>query len=50
MLDVVLVRGRNLDIMDSMSRSSDPYCVLKMDEQQFKSAVVKRSLSPEWNA
>ena len=41
--------GRNLAVRDTMAKSSDPYVVLKLYEQEVKSKVVKVTLNPVWN-
>jgi Ca2+-dependent lipid-binding protein len=28
---------------------SDPFCILKISEQKFKTKVKKRTLNPVWN-
>eukprot|EP00741_Cyanophora_paradoxa_P024084 tig00021726_g23259.t1 len=49
-LDVIVLKARNLAIKDTFSRSSDPYCVLKIEEQQSKTPTIQKNLNPVWNA
>jgi len=47
-LRVTIVRARNLRALDYMSSSSDPYCTVVHGKQTTTTAIVMRSLNPEW--
>ncbi|KAK7271197.1 hypothetical protein RJT34_26896 [Clitoria ternatea] len=47
LLRVRVKRGVNLAIRDV--RSSDPYVVIKMNNQKLKTRVIKKDVNPEWN-
>ncbi|RDX86484.1 Protein C2-DOMAIN ABA-RELATED 4, partial [Mucuna pruriens] len=47
LLRVRIKRGVNLAIRDV--RSSDPYVVIKMQNQKLKTRVIKKDVNPEWN-
>ncbi|KAK7380083.1 hypothetical protein VNO78_32470 [Psophocarpus tetragonolobus] len=47
LLRVRIKRGVNLAIRDV--RSSDPYVVIKMNNQKLKTRVIKKDVNPEWN-
>ncbi|CAA3015346.1 C2-DOMAIN ABA-RELATED 4-like [Olea europaea subsp. europaea] len=47
LLRVNVLRGINLAKRDT--RSSDPYIIVKMDNQKLKTSVVKKNVNPEWN-
>ncbi|KAL1299278.1 hypothetical protein HN51_043715 [Arachis hypogaea] len=40
-------RGINLAIRDTYS--SDPYVVVKMEEQKLKTAYIRKNINPVWN-
>ncbi|XP_019167484.1 PREDICTED: protein C2-DOMAIN ABA-RELATED 4-like [Ipomoea nil] len=46
-LKVHIKRGVNLAVRDM--RSSDPYIVVKMDQQKMKTRIVQKDVNPEWN-
>ncbi|KAL5258230.1 hypothetical protein ACHWQZ_G013006 [Mnemiopsis leidyi] len=44
-----IAEGKNFPIMDTLSKSSDPYCVVKVDGQTvLRTMTIYRSLSPFW--
>ena len=47
---ITLVRCRNLPVMDTgvFGGSSDPYCIIKVGDEQVKSTVRKKDLNPVW--
>ncbi|CAN0891445.1 Protein C2-DOMAIN ABA-RELATED 5 [Linum grandiflorum] len=47
LLRIHIKRGVNLAVRDV--RSSDPYCVVKMGTQRFKTSVIRKDVNPEWN-
>uniref|UniRef100_A0A5B7C6W6 Putative Calcium-dependent lipid-binding family protein n=1 Tax=Davidia involucrata TaxID=16924 RepID=A0A5B7C6W6_DAVIN len=47
LLRVRIRRGINLAVRDAVS--SDPYVVITMGDQKFKTRVVKNNCNPEWN-
>ncbi|KAL5553213.1 hypothetical protein UlMin_040614 [Ulmus minor] len=49
LLRVRVRRGINLAVRDTLSRTSDPYVVLTMDDQKLKTRMVKKNCNPEWN-
>ncbi|CAN1297223.1 Protein C2-DOMAIN ABA-RELATED 7 [Linum perenne] len=49
LLRIRVRRGRNLAIRDKARHSSDPYVVLTLGKQKFKTKVVKNNCNPEWN-
>eukprot|EP00092_Neocalanus_flemingeri_P025254 GFUD01027386.1.p1 GENE.GFUD01027386.1~~GFUD01027386.1.p1 ORF type:complete len:4003 (+),score=946.67 GFUD01027386.1:1015-12009(+) len=48
MLHIDLLAARNLAKADMIGKS-DPYAVLKLGDQSFKTDTVKNSQNPEWN-
>ncbi|KAF7822245.1 protein C2-DOMAIN ABA-RELATED 4-like [Senna tora] len=46
LLRIRIKRGVNLAVRDV--RSSDPYVVVKMGKQKFKTAIVYKDINPEW--
>ncbi|XP_031479507.1 protein C2-DOMAIN ABA-RELATED 11-like [Nymphaea colorata] len=46
-LKVIVVQGKRLVIRDFTS--SDPYVILKLDNQTFKTKVINSCLNPVWN-
>jgi Ca2+-dependent lipid-binding protein len=40
--------GRNLAVKD-ITGTSDPYCVVTIEEQQFKTKTIKKNLDPVWD-
>lgn len=51
-LIVHLIEGRNLparDINFLMPNTSDPYCVLSIGNERYKSNIISRNLNPVWN-
>eukprot|EP01092_Planopodium_desertum_P006147 TRINITY_DN2534_c0_g1_i1.p1 TRINITY_DN2534_c0_g1~~TRINITY_DN2534_c0_g1_i1.p1 ORF type:complete len:193 (-),score=33.21 TRINITY_DN2534_c0_g1_i1:76-615(-) len=42
-----LIKGENLPAKD-VSGTSDPYCLLTIGDQTWKSKVIKKSLNPTW--
>ncbi|CAL5083109.1 unnamed protein product [Urochloa decumbens] len=49
LLKVKVVRGVHLAICDPLTHSSDPYVVLRLDQQKVKSSIKYRTINPEWN-
>merc|ERR1711962_1088843 len=47
-LQVTVVEATDLVNKDKIGKS-DPYVVVKFQDQQFRSSTVKNSLSPKWN-
>ncbi|XP_022723526.1 protein C2-DOMAIN ABA-RELATED 11 [Durio zibethinus] len=47
LLKVVVVQGKRLVIRDF--KSSDPYVVVKLDDQMAKTKVINSCLNPVWN-
>ena len=47
---ITLVRCRNLPVMDTgvFGGSSDPYCIIRVGDEQVKSTVRKKDLNPVW--
>lgn len=45
-LKVTLIEGKDLQAMDLDGRS-DPYCILEVGNQQYKSKVKNRTLNPK---
>ncbi|XP_063673788.1 rasGAP-activating-like protein 1 isoform X2 [Bolinopsis microptera] len=44
-----IAEGKNFPIMDTLSKSSDPYCVVKVDGQTvLRTMTIYRTLSPFW--
>ncbi|KAK4277987.1 hypothetical protein QN277_015897 [Acacia crassicarpa] len=48
-LKIHVHRGLNLAIRDVVRRSSDPYIVFKMGNEQVRTSVVRQNVNPEWN-
>eukprot|EP01100_Stratorugosa_tubuloviscum_P000462 TRINITY_DN1104_c1_g2_i2.p1 TRINITY_DN1104_c1_g2~~TRINITY_DN1104_c1_g2_i2.p1 ORF type:complete len:274 (-),score=79.77 TRINITY_DN1104_c1_g2_i2:38-826(-) len=48
-LDVTVKQGRNLSIKDKSTKSSDPYCVVRLNKTRFKTAIRKKNLNPTWD-
>lgn len=46
-IEVVVVEARNLKPMDS-SGTSDPYCILRMGEQEVLTKPQRNTLNPIW--
>ena len=42
-----VLNGRGLASKD-INGFSDPYCILKIKEQKFKTEVKKKTLNPSW--
>eukprot|EP00003_Mantamonas_plastica_P018284 TRINITY_DN2996_c0_g1_i3.p1 TRINITY_DN2996_c0_g1~~TRINITY_DN2996_c0_g1_i3.p1 ORF type:complete len:1456 (+),score=625.75 TRINITY_DN2996_c0_g1_i3:616-4368(+) len=52
-LQISVVEGRSLKPMDvklGSSGKADPYVVVSFQDQEVKTATVKKSLDPKWNA
>jgi len=47
-ISIALIRGKGLKGADK-NGSSDPYVILKLGREKFKSKKVKKSLDPDWN-
>eukprot|EP01130_Rhizamoeba_saxonica_P014997 TRINITY_DN6633_c0_g1_i1.p1 TRINITY_DN6633_c0_g1~~TRINITY_DN6633_c0_g1_i1.p1 ORF type:complete len:502 (-),score=115.20 TRINITY_DN6633_c0_g1_i1:233-1738(-) len=47
-LDVKLIAGQDLAVKDKLSNTSDPFCILTVGEQSYKSKVIKNKLDPIW--
>lgn len=43
-----VIEARNLPVMD-IGGKSDPYCRLKVGEQEYKTRKKKRDLNPHWD-
>jgi len=48
-LKVEVIEAKGLPIMDTIGRSSDPYCRLKVGDQEYKTHRKKRDLNPRWD-
>jgi hypothetical protein len=48
-LVAVVIAGQNLAVRDTLAKSSDPYVVLSLCDQQVKTKVLKMTLNPVWN-
>jgi len=47
-LKVWVIAGRNLPSKD-LNGLSDPYCILKIKEQVYKTNIIRYTLNPTWN-
>ena len=47
-LNISVLEARDLKPMDAMGRS-DPYVILKIDEQKEKTNYIADTLDPVWN-
>jgi Ca2+-dependent lipid-binding protein len=47
-LTVHLIEARNL-VPQDMSGTSDPYCILRIEDQEIKSKIQPNTLEPLWN-
>jgi Ca2+-dependent lipid-binding protein len=43
-----VVKGSRI-IPSSLSGLSDPFCMFKAGEEEYRTPVAKRTLNPEWN-
>ena len=48
-LKITVAEARGLPIMDSATKSSDPFAKLSLGEQSEKTETVKKTLEPKWN-
>ena len=49
MLKVKIIEGRNLRAADR-NKSSDPFVLVSLGREKFKTSTVKKSLNPKWTA
>jgi Ca2+-dependent lipid-binding protein len=45
---IEVVAGRDLAIKDKRTASSDPYCVVILGDENYKTSIIERSLNPVW--
>lgn len=48
LLRLTIVRAKDLDIADLLTQSSDPYCVMKFMDSDYKTQIKYRTLNPTW--
>jgi len=48
-LKINIMDGRDLERKDFFTRKSDPYCVVTMGKQRYRSKAKRHTLTPEWN-
>eukprot|EP01086_Lenisia_limosa_P009810 TRINITY_DN33475_c0_g1_i1.p1 TRINITY_DN33475_c0_g1~~TRINITY_DN33475_c0_g1_i1.p1 ORF type:complete len:540 (+),score=204.99 TRINITY_DN33475_c0_g1_i1:63-1682(+) len=49
MLTVKIIQARNLIVQDRLTRSSDPYCILRLRGKKQKTKVISENLNPLWD-
>lgn len=47
-LFVHILEGRNLAVKDKLSGTSDPYCVLILGKDKYKTAMIEKEINPVW--
>jgi Ca2+-dependent lipid-binding protein len=44
----MIIEGKSLPALDS-NGTSDPYVIVRIDDQHFKTKTIEKSLDPTWN-